>query len=83
MKQMPKRAPKRRSKATKGPSKKRKVAAKRNPQVVEAMLEPNYGDMEQQTTVPTQAVPKGPASSENLQASSQHNFSNPTLARLQ
>ena len=83
MKQMPKRAPKRRSIATKRASKKIKVATKRNPQVAEAMPEPNYGDTEQQIVVPTQVVPEGPASSGNMQASSQHTFSDSTLARLQ
>ena len=83
MKQMPKQAPKKRSIGTKRISKKRKVTANKNPQVAEAMPEPNYGDTEQKTTVPTQVVPEGPVLSENMQASSQHTFSDPTLARLQ
>ena len=77
MKQIPNQAPKRRSIATKRASKKRKVAAKRNPQVAEVMAEPNYGDMERKI-----AVLEGPASSENMQASSQNTFSDLTLARL-
>ena len=59
------------------------MTAYRNPQVAEeAMPEPNYEDTKQQTVVPTQVVLEGPVSSENMESSSQHTFSDLTLARL-
>ena len=83
IKQMPKKTPKKRSIVTKRAPKKRKVAAKIKPQVAETMDEPNHEDMEQQAVVLGEFVPEGPTSSENMQASSQNTFSDPTLARIQ